>query len=130
MSEAILVLNPGSSSIKFSVFPGRARPSRQDLVCEGECEGIGHQARFWAKESAGASLVYLFVAQPTRARAIPSDLSRTTRGPICSALAVSSLDRNRQGNADVPRQSANGAIPAGLRRLRRVAQHPGNGGCR
>src|ERR1019366_10106426 len=58
MSEAILVLNPGSSSIKFSVFPGRARPSRQDLVCEGECEGIGHQARFWAKDSAGASLVY------------------------------------------------------------------------
>jgi len=58
MSEAILVLNAGSSSIKFSVFPGRARPSRQDLVCEGECEGIGHQARFWAKDSAGASLVY------------------------------------------------------------------------
>jgi acetate kinase len=29
MSDAILVLNAGSSSIKFSVFPGHVRPSRQ-----------------------------------------------------------------------------------------------------
>jgi acetate kinase len=57
VSDAILVLNAGSSSIKFSVFPGDARPSRQDLICEGECEGIGHRVHFTAKNGAGASLV-------------------------------------------------------------------------
>ena len=57
MSDAILVLNAGSSSIKFSVFPGNARPSRQDLICDGECEGIGHRVHFTAKNGAGASLV-------------------------------------------------------------------------
>lgn len=56
MSEVILVLNAGSSSIKFSVFPGDRKPSRQDLVCEGACEGIGQRIDFWAADGAGARL--------------------------------------------------------------------------
>ncbi len=56
MSGAILVLNAGSSSIKFSLFRGSQRPARQDLICEGECEGIGHRVRFMAKDGKGASL--------------------------------------------------------------------------
>ena len=50
VSDAILVMNAGSSSIKFSVFPGHGRPSRQDVICEGECEGIGHRVHFTAKD--------------------------------------------------------------------------------
>ena len=57
VSDAILVLNAGSSSIKFSVFPGHQSPSRQGLICEGECEGIGHRVHFTAKDRNGASLV-------------------------------------------------------------------------
>jgi len=57
MSDAILVLNAGSSSIKFALFPGDARPTRQGLYCEGECEGIGHRIRFSAKDGAGAALI-------------------------------------------------------------------------
>lgn len=57
MSDAILVLNAGSSSIKFSVFPGHERPSRQDLICDGECAGIGDRVHFTTKDRAGASLV-------------------------------------------------------------------------
>lgn len=57
MSDAILVLNAGSSSIKFSVFPGHARPDREDLLCDGECEGIGDRLHFTAKDRAGASLI-------------------------------------------------------------------------
>ena len=41
MSDAILVLNAGSSSIKFSLFEGHVRPDRKGLICEGECEGMG-----------------------------------------------------------------------------------------
>jgi acetate kinase len=54
--DAILVLNAGSSSIKFSVFPGGARPDRHDLVCVGEYEGIGHRVHFRAKDRCGAPL--------------------------------------------------------------------------
>ncbi len=56
MSDAILVLNAGSSSIKFSLFRGHTRPARQDLICEGECEGIGQRVHFTAKDGAGKVL--------------------------------------------------------------------------
>jgi hypothetical protein len=44
VSDAILVLNAGSSNIKFSVFPGDVRPSRKDLICDGECEPLINNA--------------------------------------------------------------------------------------
>jgi acetate kinase len=56
VTDAILVINAGSSSLKFSLFPGEQRPSRQDLVCEGEFEGIRHRAHFTAKDRAGAPI--------------------------------------------------------------------------
>ena len=65
MSDAILVLNAGSSSIKFSVFPGHERPNRQGIICEGECEGIGNRVHFTAKDRAGASLVDQYLAEGT-----------------------------------------------------------------
>jgi acetate kinase len=57
VSDAILVLNAGSSSIKFSFFSGDRKPARQDLVCKGECEGIGHQVHFTAKDGKGTVLI-------------------------------------------------------------------------
>jgi len=57
VSDAILVINAGSSSIKFSVFPGHQTPTRQGILCEGECEGIGHRVHFTAKDRNGASLL-------------------------------------------------------------------------
>jgi acetate kinase len=65
VSDAILVLNAGSSSIKFSVFPGHETPNRQGLICEGECEGIGHRGHFWAKDRGGAPLVDEVLAEAT-----------------------------------------------------------------
>ena len=63
MSDAILVLNSGSSSIKFSMFPGHGQPTRQGVICEGECEGIGHHVHFTAKDRTGASLVDEYLAE-------------------------------------------------------------------
>ncbi len=57
MSDALLILNAGSSSIKFALFPGHLRPARSDLVCEGEYEGIGHRVHFTAKDAAGGRLI-------------------------------------------------------------------------
>lgn len=56
MTDTILVLNAGSSSIKFSLFPGHERATRHDLICEGEFEGIGGQVHFMARGGNGASL--------------------------------------------------------------------------
>ncbi len=55
--EAILVLNAGSSSIKFSLFSGAARPEPNGVICEGECEGIGDALQAHAKDGAGRLLV-------------------------------------------------------------------------
>jgi len=57
MSDAILVLNAGSSSVKFAVYGALEFPGPADLMCEGACEGIGHAVRFAANDRAGASLV-------------------------------------------------------------------------
>jgi acetate kinase len=57
LTDAILVLNAGSSSIKFSLFPGEHEPARHDIYCEGQCAGIGHSIHFTAKNGAGASLL-------------------------------------------------------------------------
>jgi acetate kinase len=65
VSDAILVLNAGSSSIKFSLFAGHARPSRQGLICDGECEGVGHRVHFTAKNHAGASLIDEYLGKAT-----------------------------------------------------------------
>lgn len=56
MTDAILVINAGSSSMKFSLFPGEQRPSRHDLVCEGQFAAIRHRAHFTAKDGASTPL--------------------------------------------------------------------------
>ena len=57
MSDAILVINAGSSSVKFSLFEGHVRPTRRNFLCDGSCDGIGHRVHFTAKDHTGASLV-------------------------------------------------------------------------
>jgi acetate kinase len=56
VSGTILVLNAGSSSIKFALFPGDRTPARRNLFCAGQCAGIGHRIHFTATDGAGASL--------------------------------------------------------------------------
>jgi acetate kinase len=52
MSDAILVVNAGSSSIKFSVFVARAESLA--LALRGQVEGLYTSPRFVAKNDAGA----------------------------------------------------------------------------
>ena len=53
MADAILVLNAGSSSIKFSLFERRRRRELA-LSSRGQIEGIGTAPRFAAKDAGGA----------------------------------------------------------------------------
>jgi acetate kinase len=54
MSDAILVVNAGSSSIKFSVFVDRA--GTPALALRGQIEGLYTRAHFIAKGAAGATV--------------------------------------------------------------------------
>lgn len=55
--EAILVLNSGSSSIKFSLFSGAQRPEPNGVICEGACQGIGDALQARVKDASGRLLV-------------------------------------------------------------------------
>jgi len=47
------------------MFPGHEKPSRHGLICEGECEGIGHQVHFTAKDRHRGSLVDAYLTDGT-----------------------------------------------------------------
>jgi acetate kinase len=56
MTDTLLVLNAGSSSIKFQLF-GVLPGDRLELKLKGQMEGIGTRPRLVAKDAAGAVLV-------------------------------------------------------------------------
>lgn len=56
MSEAILVINAGSSSIKFSLFDAVDREAELHIIASGQVEGIGALPRFIAKDAKGGGL--------------------------------------------------------------------------
>ncbi len=65
-SLPVLVLNSGSSSIKFSVY--EAGDDRRTKLFEGAVDGIGTDlGTFWIKDAAGKKLVDQTPALPTRA---------------------------------------------------------------
>jgi len=55
--DSILVLNVGSSSLKFAVYRAAARPTRAALTCSGECSGVGHHPHVVAHGGEGESLL-------------------------------------------------------------------------
>src|SRR5579864_1775173 len=55
-SLPVLVLNSGSSSIKFSIY--EAGDGRRERLYEGAVDGIGtDQGKFWIKDAGGKKLV-------------------------------------------------------------------------
>ena len=61
MTQAILTINAGSSSIKFALFE-RGEPLRPDAALRGEIDGIGAQPRLKARNAADAVLAELTFA--------------------------------------------------------------------
>ena len=57
MNRLILVLNAGSSSIKFTVFRKSANPGKDDLLSDGQVSVIGGQAHFLARDATNQPLV-------------------------------------------------------------------------
>src|SRR5689334_9432501 len=55
MSDAIVVLNAGSSSLKFSLY--QVNDEQLALVARGQIEGLGTSPRFKAKDRKGSILI-------------------------------------------------------------------------
>ncbi|HUB00129.1 MAG TPA: acetate/propionate family kinase [Terracidiphilus sp.] len=65
-SQPVLVLNSGSSSIKFSIYEAGA--DERTRLFEGAVDGIGTDlGKFWIKDAAGKKLIDQTPALPTRA---------------------------------------------------------------
>jgi len=56
MNDALLILNAGSSSIKFSLYRAVEVPQHTDLLCDGQLSGIGHTIHFLAIDANGKEL--------------------------------------------------------------------------
>jgi len=56
MNDALLILNAGSSSIKFALYRATAFPQHADLLCDGQLSGIGHAIHFQVTDANGSEL--------------------------------------------------------------------------
>jgi acetate kinase len=86
-SLPVLVLNSGSSSIKFSVY--EAADGARTRLFEGAVDGIGTDlGKFWIKDAAGKKLVDETPALPTRAVAfkLVSDALHSGHFPAPAAI--------------------------------------------
>lgn len=75
MTDAILVLNGGSSSLKFSLYPAGQAPCREKLLCEGQIAGLRGDARLTAQDGKGGALVDRALGRADHDRALPLLLS-------------------------------------------------------
>ena len=66
----LLVLNAGSSSIKFSLFSALHRPESGDIICEGACEGIEDHLHARARDAAGQVVQEQLDGDPTHEQAL------------------------------------------------------------
>ncbi len=64
-NDIILVINAGSSSIKFAVFYASAMPSPNTLLCDGQLSGIGHALKFRAVDGENLLLIEQLFPEPT-----------------------------------------------------------------
>ena len=64
MTAAILVLNSGSSSIKFALYPAEGAEGERSALFHGEISGIGDAARLNARNAKGESAADMVVNGP------------------------------------------------------------------
>jgi acetate kinase len=86
-SLPVLVLNSGSSSIKFSVY--EAGDGQRDKLHEGAVDGIGtDQGKFWIKDASGKKLVDRTPALPNRSVAfqLVADALHSGDFPVPAAI--------------------------------------------
>jgi len=74
MNTAVLVINSGSSSIKFALYPMSGSAGEKTHLYDGEIEGIGDAAKLSARDAEGKTLVAAAVSGPATHHAALSAL--------------------------------------------------------
>ena len=74
MTAAILVLNSGSSSIKFALYPAEGTEGESSALYHGEISGIGDAARLNARNAEGETVADMAVIGPATHHAALSAL--------------------------------------------------------
>jgi acetate kinase len=74
MTAAILVLNSGSSSIKFALYPAKGAEGERSALYHGEISGIGDATRLNARSAEGATVADMAVTGPATHHAALSTL--------------------------------------------------------
>ncbi len=83
----VLVLNSGSSSIKFSVY--EASDGERTKLFEGAVDGIGtDQGKFWIKDAAGTKLIDETPAVPNRDAAFKLVTDAVSKSPFPYPVAI------------------------------------------
>jgi acetate kinase len=86
-SSPILVLNSGSSSIKFSFYD--AREDKRKRLFEGAVEGIGtDEGKFWIKDTADKKLVDQAPSLPSREVAFKLVANALSSGKFPAPVAI------------------------------------------
>src|SRR5262245_44467812 len=75
IADALLVLNAGSSSLKFTVYT-KLVPGGGDVAANGQIEGIGSSPKFKARDGAGKVLIDEQVAGCTDGRSALESLAK------------------------------------------------------
>jgi acetate kinase len=65
LSDVLLVLNAGSSSIKFALYEAHAEPTAEHLICEGGIGSLGHRPHFKVVNSDGQTRHDVYLAEGT-----------------------------------------------------------------
>jgi acetate kinase len=91
--DSILVLNVGSSSLKFAVYSSAVRPTRAALKCSGECSGVGHHPHFVAHSGAGPALVDEDLAEGAGQREVLARLLALLDGQGATHKVVAAVHR-------------------------------------
>jgi len=63
MSEMLLVLNAGSSSVKFALYEAHTEPTAGHLICEGGIGSIGHRPHFKVVDRDGGVVHDAYLAE-------------------------------------------------------------------
>ena len=125
MIQALLILNSGSSSIKFALYP--KAPSADDRLAfyRGEIEGIGDAARLIARDTAGKPVADTVIAGPATHEAALSALLEWIGGHSDGVALAAAGHRVVHGGEDFVRPvRLTASVLEKLRRLSPLApQH-------
>jgi acetate kinase len=93
----MIILNAGSSSLKFSIFTVPQRDDQPGLLCHGVCDGMGHHPHVTASDHNGIVLMDRDLAEGTTHESALAALLRWVEGHFQGARLIAAGHRVLHG---------------------------------